>query len=122
MTYDELVALCLSMPGAWPDEPWGDGVVAKVGTAPGKVFAFPGPGDPPGVALKLPPEECVELRAAYPGAVGEARYLSRKHWVQVRLDGSVAEDELVELLQTSHRLVVAALPKPQRPSPDHGQA
>jgi predicted DNA-binding protein (MmcQ/YjbR family) len=34
----------------------------------------------------------------------------------------VPEDELAELPQTSHRLVVAALSKAQRPSPDQGQA
>ena len=31
MLWDELLAYCLAKPGAWQDEPWGDGVVAKVG-------------------------------------------------------------------------------------------
>src|SRR5580698_1682147 len=39
MTWDELREYCLAKPGAWPDEPWGDGVVAKVGP---KIFAFLG--------------------------------------------------------------------------------
>ena len=116
MTYDEVVALALDLPGAWPDEPWGDGVVAKVGTAPGKIFAFPGPGDPPSVAVKLLPDDGTELRAAYPTAVGDAPYLSKRHWVRVLLDGTVPDDEVAQLLATSHALVVKGLPKSQRPA------
>ncbi|MDQ3610838.1 MAG: MmcQ/YjbR family DNA-binding protein [Actinomycetota bacterium] len=113
MSYDELISLCLALPGAWPDEPWGDGVVAKVGV-PGKIFAFPGP-DPASVAVKLRPEDVVELRATYPTAVGDAPYLSRKHWVRVLLDGEVPDDELGELVEQSYAIVVAGLPKAQRP-------
>ena len=39
MTHDELLAHCLSLPGAWPDQPWEDDVVAKVHT---KIFVFIG--------------------------------------------------------------------------------
>ncbi len=112
MDEDELVALCLRLPGAWPDTPWGDGVVAKVGPRPGRVFAFPGDG---AVALKAAPEDGAELRAAYPHAVGDARYLSRRHWVRVSLDGTVPDDELQQLVETSYALVVAGLPRSQRP-------
>jgi predicted DNA-binding protein (MmcQ/YjbR family) len=114
MTYDDLLALCLDLPGAWPDEPWSDHTVPKVGTGPGKIFAFPG-ADPPSVAVKLPPSDGVELRAAYPEAVGDAPYLSKKHWVRVLLDGTVPDDEVSELVQASYDLVVSALPRAQRP-------
>ena len=112
MTDEELLALCLELPGAWPDSPWGDGVVAKVGGRPGKVFAFPGEG---AVALKLAPEDGAELRAAYPEAVGDARYLSKRHWVRVALDETVPDDELRELVEHSYALVVRGLPRAQRP-------
>jgi len=26
VTSDDVLALCLDQPGAWPDQPWGDGV------------------------------------------------------------------------------------------------
>ena len=108
---DAVLRLCLAKPGAWPDSPWGEGTVAKVGR-PGRIFAFPGEG---AVALKLPPDDVPELRAAYPQAVGDAPYLSRRHWVRVTLDGTVPDDELAQLVEVSYRLVVAALPRAQRP-------
>jgi predicted DNA-binding protein (MmcQ/YjbR family) len=112
MTRDELLAWCLELPGAWPDEPWESDVVAKVGTAPGRIFAFPGE---EAVALKADPVDVVELRAAHPGSVGDAPYLSRQHWVRVAYGGSVGDDELRELAEQSYRLVVAKLPRSQRP-------
>jgi predicted DNA-binding protein (MmcQ/YjbR family) len=42
VTKDELVAHCLSKPGAWQDEPWEGDTVVKVGP---KIFAFLGSGD-----------------------------------------------------------------------------
>ena len=42
MTRDELLASCLSKPGAWQDEPWDGDTVVKV--AP-KIFAVLGSGD-----------------------------------------------------------------------------
>jgi predicted DNA-binding protein (MmcQ/YjbR family) len=115
MTYDDLLTLCLSLPGAWQDDPWGDHVVAKVGRPPGRIFAFPGDA-PPAVSLKVPPEDGVELRAAYPDAVGDAPYLSKRHWVRIALDGTLADDELADLVRTSHAVVVARLPRAQRPA------
>ena len=86
-----------------------------MGRKPGKIFAFPGT-DPPSVAVKLPPSDGVELRAAYPSAVGDAPYLSNRHWVRVLLDGTVPDDEVRELVKASYDIVVAALPKAQRPA------
>src|SRR5215204_5355392 len=42
VTNDELLAHCLSKPGAWQDEPWEGDTVVKVGP---KIFAFLGSGD-----------------------------------------------------------------------------
>lgn len=73
MRPQDVLALCLELPGAWPDQPWGDGVVAKVGRVPGKIFAFPGEG---AVSIKLAPEDGAELRRAYPTSVGNPRYVA----------------------------------------------
>jgi hypothetical protein len=42
VTKDELLAHCLSKPGAWQDKPWEGDTVVKVGP---KIFAFVGSGD-----------------------------------------------------------------------------
>ena len=112
MDADELQAYALSLPGAWPDQPWEGDPVAKVGSSPGKIFAFPRAEH---VALKVAPEDGAELRQAYPDAVGDAPYLSKRHWVRIRLDGTVPDEELRDLVDGSHALVVAGLPRAQRP-------
>ena len=108
MTYDEVVAFCLGLPGAWEDTPWENDVVVKAGP---KVFVFPGED---AVSLKVQPDVGDELRLAYPEAVGAAPYLNKRHWIRVSLDGTVPDDELRELLQESHRLVVQGLTRAQR--------
>ena len=111
MDGQRLLEYCLGKPGAWQDEPWEGDTVAKVGR-PGKIFLF---GGHEGVALKVPPGDRDELAGTYPGTVGDAPYLSKRHWVRVRVPGSVPDDELLELVEGSYRLVVAGLPKGQRP-------
>ena len=81
MTWDELLAYCLAKPGAWQDEPWGDGVVAKVGP---KIFAFlgTGAGGRPGVGLKCGAtrEAADEWLLRYPGDASVMPYIGRSGW------------------------------------------
>ena len=37
--------------------------------------------------------------------------MNKAHWNSVRLDGTVPEDLLCEMIDESHRLVLASLPK-----------
>jgi predicted DNA-binding protein (MmcQ/YjbR family) len=110
MTYDELLACCLGMPGAWEDSPWEGDTVVKAGP---RIFAFPGE---QAVSLKVDPEAGQALRAAYPTAVTSAPYLNKRLWVRVALDGTVPDDELRELVAESYRLVVQGLTRAQRES------
>lgn len=114
MSVDELYALALEQPGAWPDEPWEGIRVAKVGR-PGKIFVFAGLGGTREASFKVRPDERAELLAAFPGVVTDAPYLSKRHWVRVDLT-RLPDDEARDLLDTSFRLVCAGLPKAQRPS------
>ncbi len=107
-----MLAHALTLPGAWPDEPWEGSPVVKVGRRPGRIFLFVGLD---GVSLKLPPDDRAALVGSYAATVGDAPYLSRRHWVRVRVPGEVPDDELLELVEDSHRLVVAGLPAGQRP-------
>lgn len=65
------------------------------------------------LSLKVKPERGEELRAAYP-AITAGYHLNKRHWVTLRLDGSLPDDLVRELLRGSHALVVAGLPRARR--------
>lgn len=116
MTHEELVAYCLAKPGAVPDTPWGDGVVAKVG---GRIFAFLGDDADGigGIGLKCgrTADEAGELRLRFPDSVSVMAYIGRHGWNSITNDGAVDDEELRELVDTSYDAVVATLPKRLRP-------
>lgn len=117
MTREELVAHCLGKPGAVPDTPWEDDLVAKVG---GKIFAFLGDGSGGGtlgVKCGRDADEAAELRLRFPDAVAVSAYIGRHGWNTVRLDVTPGpdDDELRELVDASYDAVVAKLPKRLRP-------
>jgi predicted DNA-binding protein (MmcQ/YjbR family) len=111
MTHDELVAYCMAKPGAVPDEPWEGDLVAKVG---GKIFAFLG-GDGLGVKCGRDSDEAAELRHRYPEHVTVMAYIGRHGWNSVRVDGTIPDEELRELVDESYAAIVAKLPKRLRP-------
>ncbi|MFC7621633.1 MmcQ/YjbR family DNA-binding protein [Microlunatus sp. GCM10028923] len=112
MTRDEVLELCLSLPGAVEDYPFGDDfAVIKVG---GKIFALLPLGAEPGaVSLKCDPALALELRDRHP-AIVPGYHLNKRHWNTVVLDGSVPGDELAELVEHSYDLVVAGLTRAVR--------
>ena len=111
MTHDEVVAYCLGKPGAELAEPWEVDLVAKVG---GKIFAFLG-GDGVGVKCGRDADEAAELRLRYPEAATVMAYIGRYGWNSVRLDGTIPDDEVRELVDASYDAIVAKLPKSKRP-------
>jgi predicted DNA-binding protein (MmcQ/YjbR family) len=72
--------------------------------------------DGPTLTIKVDPERGEALRDAHPGVVTVAPYLSRRHWVQVHTADGFDPDEALDLLARSHALVVAGLPKGERPA------
>jgi predicted DNA-binding protein (MmcQ/YjbR family) len=111
VNHDELVAYCMAKPGAVPDEPWEGDLVAKVG---GKIFAFLG-GDGLGVKCGRDSDEAAELRHRYPEHVTVMAYIGRHGWNSVRVDGTIPDEELRELVDESYAAIVAKLPKRLRP-------
>jgi predicted DNA-binding protein (MmcQ/YjbR family) len=109
---DQVIAACGAKPGAVEDYPFGDEVA--VFKAAGRMFALvalgPGPGS---VSLKCDPGLAVDLRGRYPG-VTPGYHLNKRHWNTVALDGSVPDDEVLDLVDHSYDLVVARLTKSQR--------
>jgi predicted DNA-binding protein (MmcQ/YjbR family) len=112
MTHDELLAYCLAKPGAVPDQPWEGDVVAKVG---GKIFAFTGDATV-GVKCGRDLDEAAEIRDRHPDDVTVMAYIGRYGWNTVRLNGAVADDEILELIDSSYTDVVGRLPKAKRPT------
>jgi predicted DNA-binding protein (MmcQ/YjbR family) len=109
---DRVVAECSAKPGSAEDYPFGDQVaVFKVA---GRMFALVLLGSLPGiVSLKCDPDLAAGLRARYP-AITPGYHLNKRHWNTVTLDGSVPDDELLDLIDHSYELVVARLPKAEQ--------
>jgi predicted DNA-binding protein (MmcQ/YjbR family) len=112
----QLLDFCLAKPGAWLDEPWEGDEVVKVGD---KIFAFlgsPGAAEP-GIGLKCgrDSEEAGELRRRHPDSVSVSAYIGRYGWNTIKLHGTVAADEIRELVDASYDMVVASLPRRKRP-------
>lgn len=108
-------AYCLAKPGAWPDSPWEDHIVAKVGPADrAKIFAFLGDTE---IGLKCggSREEADEWLLRYPDAAQVTGYIGRSGWNDLSITGEIPDDELLEAIDDSYRTVVAKLPKKHRP-------
>jgi predicted DNA-binding protein (MmcQ/YjbR family) len=116
MTWEELLQHCLAKPGAWPDEPWGDGVVAKVGP---KIFAFLGSAPVTSVGLKCGPTRDVadEWLNRYPQDASVMAYIGRSGWNSLRIGAAIPDDEVLEAVDASYEAVVSKLPKKDRPVP-----
>ncbi len=112
MTHDELRAILLAKPGAWEDFPFGpDAAVIKVKS---KMFALiPVGAKPLTVNLKCDPHWAVLLRDTYP-AVTAAYHFNKRHWNGIILDGSVPQDEVLEMIDHSYKLVVKGLTRAER--------
>jgi predicted DNA-binding protein (MmcQ/YjbR family) len=103
---------CLGKPGAWRDEPWEGDVVAKVGD---KIFAFLG--NENAIGLKCGDRETADLLLdRYQGAASKMAYIGKHGWNTFQLNGTIAPDEIKELIDTSYDLIVAKLPKSKRPT------
>lgn len=120
MRWDELLAYCLAKPGAWQDEPWDGDVVVKVA---GKIFAFLGAGSDDGSASSVG-IKCGRNREAadewlhrYPADASVMPYIGRSGWNSLRIGGAIPDEEIQDAIDGSYDLVVAGLPKKDRPTP-----
>lgn len=111
LTRDQLLEHCLTLPGAWPDEPWEGDVVAKVGD---KIFAFLGEGAV-GVKAARSRDEADEWLERFPDDASVMAYIGRYGWNTLRVGGRIDDDEILEALDTSYADVVSRLPKAKRP-------
>ena len=117
MDVQRLQAHCLAKPGAWADNPWDhEHPVIKVGPeGAGKIFAFLG-GDTVGVKAGGSREVADEWLHRFPGDATVMRYIGRSGWNDLSFGGVIPDDELLEAVDESYRLVVEKLPKRLRPA------
>lgn len=122
MDVDALRKLCLGFPGAFEDFPFGPEtsvfkVMAAVsgGARKGaKMFALSSMDvDHWSVNLKCEPALAEQLRAANPEITG-AWHMNKTHWNGVRLDGSLPDSMIKDLVEDSYDLVVASLNRKQQ--------
>jgi predicted DNA-binding protein (MmcQ/YjbR family) len=107
---------CLAKPGAWADHPWDHELpVVKVGPGErGKIFAFLA-FDTVGVKGGPSREAADEWLDRYPDDASVMAYIGRSGWNDLALDGAIPDDELLEAVDASYRMVVEKLPKKLRP-------
>jgi predicted DNA-binding protein (MmcQ/YjbR family) len=100
---DALEEFALSLPEAWPDQPWGDRVV-KVGK---KIFLFvSGPySERSVITAKLP--ESGDHALSYPDAAPTRYGLGKHGWVTVYVDRVPVEERevLFDFVEESYRAV-----------------
>ena len=110
MDLDEFNQFCGSLPATSHVVQWGDANVWKVG---GKVFAIGGwsDGERPGITFKTTEEE-FDFLIEMPG-VRPAPYLASRGftWVQDFEDPGLDDEDLMEQILESHRLVGLGLSK-----------
>ena len=116
MDVAQLQAYCLAKPGAWPDNPWGgEHPVIKVGEGErGKIFAFLG-AEGVGVKGGATREVADEWLQRFPGDATVMAYIGRSGWNDLIFGGAIPDEDLLDAVDESYRLVVGGLPKKLRP-------
>ena len=116
MDVADLEKYCAAKPGAWPDHPWDhEFPVFKVGEGErGKIFAFLGRD---GVGVKAGPNRDVadEWLQRYPADASVMAYIGRSGWNNLAFGGAIPDEELLDAVDESYRLVAAKLPARLRP-------
>lgn len=112
MTIKTIKQYCLNKKGAIEDFPFGDDVsVMKVGT---KMFALmPDDNNDMWITLKADPDIAIDLRNKYK-AVKPGYYMNKRHWNTIVIDGSIPDDEIYQLVDTSYDLIFNKLKKSVR--------
>ena len=104
--------LCLTFQGS--EETFPFGFETSVFKVAGKMFALSRlDGEPLSVSLKCEPQLAEQLRAAH-SCITAGYHLNKRHWNSVVIDGSLPEQMVLDMIEDSYDLVVAALPRRRR--------
>ncbi len=113
MTRRDLIGYCLTYPDAYEDYPFDDGpdihgawtVMRHRLNQKGFAFIYERGGLC--VNLKCPPERGDFYRQIY-GGIERAYHMNKDHWIAVRVNSDVPEDELYNLIEHSYRLTLGS--------------
>jgi predicted DNA-binding protein (MmcQ/YjbR family) len=97
-----LKSFALELPGAWPDNPWGDSVV-KVGK---KIFVFLGDNEEDSlITVKVP--ESHDHAMSFTGAAPTGYGLGKAGWVTIPVAGLTGDDAevLPDFIEESYRTI-----------------
>jgi predicted DNA-binding protein (MmcQ/YjbR family) len=104
MTWEELRAWCVSMPGAEETFPFEPGV-SVFKAANGKMFAVSvATSEPLDISVKCDPDIAQALRAEY-AAIVEGYHLNKRHWITITLNSDVTDERVRQLVRDSYDLV-----------------
>jgi len=119
MTHEQIIDYCLKKNGAYLDYPFDPVVPVVKVKAPsqdkGRIFAqvFYLKGEPK-VTVNCTPESAEFYRSIYPGSVVRGWHcppVQQPHFNTINLDGSVPDDELLNMIDHAYDVVVAKYPK-----------
>ncbi|MBS1672366.1 MAG: MmcQ/YjbR family DNA-binding protein [Actinobacteria bacterium] len=110
---DWAAARAEELPGVSVDQPFGPEV--DVFRVRERMFmALSRSGSRTSVTLKSDPSDAEALRETFP-AIVPGYHMNKRHWITLQADGSLPQDLVEELVTEAYRLVVARLPRAQRP-------
>ncbi|MCK5793228.1 MAG: MmcQ/YjbR family DNA-binding protein [Anaerolineales bacterium] len=112
MKFEQLRKIILNKKCTVEDTPFGpEALVYKVMA---KMFALVAWDETPlRITLKCDPDIALILRTQYK-SVQSGYYMNKKHWNTITLDGSISDEQILEMIDNSYELVVKGLKKADR--------
>jgi len=106
---EQIREYCLSKNNVAEDMPFGEETLCF--RVLGKIFLLTGiNGKPLQINLKCDPERAIILREEHESII-PGYHMNKKHWNTLIIDGSLKYSLVKELIDHSHNLIVASLPK-----------
>ena len=76
----------------------------------GKMYALTDIEDEFSMTLKCVPEKAIGLKERY-SSISGAYHMNKKHWINIKPDGSLSDEDIYQLIDDSYELVKSKLTK-----------
>lgn len=108
MNIESYFNYCLELPGTTEEFPFDEKtLVFKV---KGKIYTLTDVDTFESINLKCDPDRAIILRDTYEEII-PGYHMNKKHWNTVKMNGSLSDELIFELIDHSYELVKAKLPK-----------